>query len=302
MKFALGRYLLLVVCLAAPLGCASSPKSPAFASFPTPPLPKFMSAKPKFVPPPQPVFADEMAKGRSYETSEKLDKARKIYEQLIVDYPDRHEPYHRLAVVADRQKRYREAQGLYSEALRLNPNDPQLLNDLGYCFFLQGQLQKAKSALMKAVSMDPSNARYRNNLGLVYGHRGEYERALDEFRRAGSEADAQYSLAFILASQDDIEGAKDRFRLALASDPAHQKARDALRDFERFEKDPEGRMDNRQIVKDGVRYVPYVEQTGGNSDVQHALASADSKADVKTAGFQQPARRTLHQRLTAQSE
>ena len=302
MKLALGRYLVLVVCLTAPCGCASGPKSSAIASFPVPSLPEFMSAKPKFVSPPQPGFADEMAKGRSYETSEKLDKARQVYEQLIVDYSDRHEPYHRLAVVADRQKRYREAQGLYAEALRLKPNDPQLLNDLGYCFFLQGQLRKAESALMKAVSMDPSNARYRNNLGLVYGHRGEYERALDEFRRAGSEADAQYSLAFILASQDDIEGAKDRFRLALASDPTHEKARGALRDFERFEKDPEGRMDNREIVKNGVRYVPYIEKTGSNAGVQHALASANSNADVKTAGLQPQARRTLHQRLKAHSE
>lgn len=301
MKLSLCRCLALGLCLAAPLGCTSGPNLSSFASFPKPSMPHFMSADSTAAPLRQASFADDMTKARNYEISDKLDKAREVYEQLIVDYPERYEPYHRLAVVADRQKRYREAQSLYTEALRIKPGDPQLLNDLGYCFFLQGQLNKAERAILKAVSMDPSNPRYRNNLGLVYGHRGEHERALDEFRRAGSEADSQYSLAFIFASQDDIESAKDRFRMALASDPTHEKARNALRDFERYDKDPQGALDNSAIVKNGVRYVPYIEPANSNSGAQHALASATDEAPQTATGLQQHTRLTLAERLSARS-
>ena len=274
------RCLGLAVTLLAALGCANGPGPGGVGSFPNPPDAQLAGVGSQVPAPRTESFAELMGKGRNYETSGKLDKAREIYESLIVAYSDRAEAYHRLAVVADRQRRYREAQGLYSEALRLEPNNPQLFNDLGYCFFLQGQLGKAESALIKAVAMEPSNERYHNNLGLVYGHQGDYERALEEFRKAGSEADAQYSLAFIFASQDNVEAAKERFHLALLSDPTHEKSREALRGFERYEELPEDAREDLEVVRDGVRYVPYIENAESDGGVQPATATSVDSPDV----------------------
>lgn len=221
---------------------------------------------------PAATFAQEMARARGLERSGKYEEVRPIYERLIAEYPDRYEPRHRLGVVADRQRRYREAQALYGEAIRLEPRDPDVFNDLGYCLFLQGKLEKAESALLKAVALSPADSRYRNNLGMVFGHQERYEEALAEFRHAGSEADAYYNLAFVLATQEEVDGAKNCFRLALAADPTYDRARAALESFERYEKDPEGFADNSPIVQDGIPWVPYVEgsEAEGAGDVQPA--------------------------------
>ncbi|MBX3411869.1 MAG: tetratricopeptide repeat protein [Pirellulales bacterium] len=204
-------------------------------------------------------FLRQIAKGRTLESSGKLVEARDLYQAMIVEFPDRYETYHRLGIVADKQRRHREAQALYSQAIERAPTEAQLFNDLGYCFFLQGQLDKAESALFKAVNLAPSEARYRNNLGLVYGHQGRMDQALVEFRKAGSEADAQYNVAFIYASRDDNNAAKTCFQKALAADPTHENSRRALQSFTRFEADPSAAEVAAEYAPNGARYVPYVE-------------------------------------------
>ena len=142
--------------------------------------------------------------------------------------------------VCDRQKRFAEAQENYQQAILLAENrEPDLFNDLGYSFFLQGSLDKAESAIRKAVALRPTEPKYHNNLGLIYGHQRRFEDAWNEFRLAGGEADACYNLAFVKASLNDFEGAKACFRRALAIDPSHDRARRALRAFELAETDPD---------------------------------------------------------------
>jgi Flp pilus assembly protein TadD len=200
-----------------------------------------------------------MTEARGLEEAGKYEEAREIYQEMIVANQHRYEPYHRLGVVADRQRKFREAEALFGQAIQRNPANPELFNDLGYCFFLQGRLEKSERALLKAVGLSPSSSRFRNNLGLVYGYQGRDADALDEFRRAGNEAEAYYNLAFVLAGRDDMSGAKDCFRLALAADPTCDRARRALAAFEKHEQDPQGLTDFGPIVENGIRWVPYVE-------------------------------------------
>ncbi len=223
-----------------------------------------------------PDFFDGMMKARQLEQEGKLAEARKIYEQLIVQYPHRYEPYHRLGVVADREKRYREAVALYTQAIALQP-DPEIFNDLGFSYYLQGQLDKAESALLKAVSMKPANPRFRNNLGMVYGFQGRYEEALEQFRRGGSEADACYNMAFILATQDDLEGAKRYLMLALAADPTHKKAQDALASLEGGGSQRIG-PNPRQLAQDGRRWELYQEPTDRQPPTTARTASYETVA------------------------
>jgi len=232
-------------------------------------------------------FTKRYSQARSLESSNKLDEARAIYQELIAQYPKRWEPYHRLGLVADRQRRFTEAESLLTEALRRKPFDPEIFGDLGYCYYLQGKLDKAESALIKAVSIKPSDARYRNNLGLVYGASGRLEDALESFRHAGSEADAQYNMAFIMAMRNDMQGAKKRFQMALSIDPSHDGAYKALKSFEKTEREGEQGLEP-EISADGRRWVPYLE------DASQTAAASNNTA---TQALQAKARGMMQNRM-----
>ena len=235
-------------------------------------------------------FSRQFAKARSLETSGRGEQAREIYRQLIVAYPDRPEPYRRLGIMANRLRRHKEAESLFAEAIRRRPADASLFNDLGYCFLLQGKFDKAESALIKATKLAPSEGRYHNNLGLAYGHRGREEEALKSFRRAGSEADAQYNMAFVHAAKNDAEAAKQCFHLAIQADPGHEKSRHALRAFERFDRVPEELLADVGLGENGVRYVPYIEGSG-NSSQQAAFNVPAAKPADRSASPRGPANR-----------
>jgi tetratricopeptide (TPR) repeat protein len=200
-----------------------------------------------------------LLRGRNFERAGEWDKARAVYEEVRQKDPENADIAHRLGVVADAQKRHAEAELLFQFALQREPQNATVLSDLGYCYFLQGQLSKAESALLKATRLESTNPRHTNNLGLVLGHQGRYDEALQCFRAAGSEADAQYNLAFVYAAQEQAEKAKSCFESALAADPLHRRAREALSSFEEYERLPKHLRELNDIAENGVRYVPYVE-------------------------------------------
>jgi len=239
-------------------------------------------------------YVTDLAAGRSLEQTGKHDQAREIYERLIVDYPKCYQAYHRLGVVADYQRRHREAQALYSQAIRLRAGRPELFNDLGYCLYLQGKLKKAESALLKAVSLSPSSSRYRNNLGLILGHMDRYEEALEQFRHGGSEADAYYNLAFVRASHEEVEEAKECFRLALAVDPSHESAREALSSFEQYDNDPDALKNIDLVASDGAASVAYYEREAAESSETSEPASQDVAVSADDTG---PSTRARNQSL-----
>lgn len=225
-----------------------------------------------------------MLNGMNYERSGNWKQAREVYEEVRKKQPDNVEAMHRLGIVADAQRRHAEAEQLFLAALEQQPRNAELLADLGFCYYLQGQLAKAESALGKATKLNPKESRYWNNLGLAIGHQGRFEEALDCFRKTGSEADAQYNLAFIFAGQDRVAEAKRSFHTALANDPTHRRAREALASFEEYERLPKDLRDVDDLAADGVRYVPYIE----NAD------SSNSGAVASTSFTASRAARALH--------
>jgi Flp pilus assembly protein TadD len=283
------RTSLLSIALLAVCGCTTLapswlPGTASPASQSTLPQPPASREEPKPAPQPEPGRPDgramagyvhELAKGVELEQARKYAEARKHYEQLIRQWPARYEAYQRLGQVCDRQKRFLEAQENYQRAILLaEGREPDLFNDLGYSFFLQGKLEKAESALRKAVAMRPTEPKYHDNLGLIYGHQRRFEDAWNEFRLAAGEADAFYNLAFIKASLNDFEGAKACFRRALAIDPAHERARRALRAFELAETDPDS-LAQLETSNGDTQWVPFVEN-GQNQDPAAAMGGTDA--------------------------
>ena len=274
--------VIILAAAASSVGCANMPGRDWFSWKPSLPSPMATVGKtePKAAKPEakseaksetQQSVAMEIARGRNFERSGQWDKARRVYEDLRKREPENAAIGHRLGVVADAERRHGEAQQLFLFALERQPNDPQIMNDLGYCFYLQGSLSQAEPYLRQSVAMQPGNARFRNNLGLVLGHLGRVPEALAEFRAGGSEADAQFNMAFVYASQERTDESKQCFRNALSIDPTHRRAREALASFEEYENKPHAlREREEELAESGGRWVPFQESFDGG--VQQAAA------------------------------
>lgn len=164
----------------------------------------------------------EMAFGlaRVAERKKKFAEAEKAYREILVDQPEHHASAHRLGIVLARKGRVEESLELLQRVIdKTDEPDSQLLADIGYAHFLAGNLDAAKEHLSAALAMAPENDRVLNNLAIVYGHLEQPEKALGLFRLAGDEADAQANLAFMHTQLGDLDAAKEAYHRALEFDP-----------------------------------------------------------------------------------
>ncbi|HEX3969315.1 MAG TPA: tetratricopeptide repeat protein [Edaphobacter sp.] len=118
---------------------------------------------------------------RWQEASSELDKAgalaAKPDEKLYV--------YFLRGSLYDRQKMYDEAEAEFRKALDIDPQNPTVLNYLGYMLADRGvRLPEALSLIRKAVELDPQNYAFLDSLGWVYFKSGQYALAEENLRKA----------------------------------------------------------------------------------------------------------------------
>src|SRR5439155_26743158 len=77
-------------------------------------------------------------------------------------------------VVLDQLARYEEAQRHYASALRIVPDEPSVLSNLGLSYALAKDLKRAEATLRRATANGAVDRRVRQNLALVVGLQGRF--------------------------------------------------------------------------------------------------------------------------------
>jgi tetratricopeptide (TPR) repeat protein len=112
--------------------------------------------------------------------AEKLDKITEMEEllrQVIADKPDYHHAYNALGYsLADRKIRLPEARALVQKALEFAPNDPFILDSLGWVEFRSGNLAQALEILQGAYG-SRQDAEIAAHLGEVLWSMNQQDRA-----------------------------------------------------------------------------------------------------------------------------
>lgn len=89
------------------------------------------------------------------------------------------------AMLADRAKRYDEAEGEFRKLLAVQPNNALTLNNFGFMLADRGvKLDEALAMIRKAVQLEPTNYAYLDSLGWTYYRMGQYTQAEDSLQRA----------------------------------------------------------------------------------------------------------------------
>lgn len=114
--------------------------------------------------------------------------AQESFKRALQINPNDGDSLHNYGWYQCQQKRYREAQAMFQQALATQqyPSAPRTLMISGVCHARAGEWPEAELALTKAYERDPSNLATAVNLAEVLLRRGEAERARFYIRRVNS--------------------------------------------------------------------------------------------------------------------
>jgi len=121
--------------------------------------------------------------------------------------------------VLDQLGRFEEARQYYSSALKIVPDEPVVLSNLGLSYVLSNDLPKAEETLRRAYGHAAGDQRVRANLALVVGLRGNMAEA-EKIARADlppEEAAANVTqLKLLLTRKENARAETDKMPVAAA--------------------------------------------------------------------------------------
>ena len=125
------------------------------------------------------------ALGQAYQAGHRYDAAEEAYRQAMRLDPEQMQAAIQLGGIFQRLERFQEAERILQEAFSRHPDDPDLLNSLGYLYADEGvHLEEAANLLERALRQDPANGAYMDSLGWAYFKLGHPEDALNLLEQA----------------------------------------------------------------------------------------------------------------------
>jgi Flp pilus assembly protein TadD len=123
----------------------------------------------------------------------------------------------------DQLGRHDEARRYYASALKIAPDEPSVLSNLGLSYMLSKNLPKAEEALRQAYAGGKADARVRQNLALVIGLQGRFAEAEQIVRADLPPEEATANVAYLkqmLSRKDDPRtGSAGKIPIASLSRP-----------------------------------------------------------------------------------
>jgi Flp pilus assembly protein TadD len=135
--------------------------------------------------------------GRALADVGRYEQALDVLERAHTpDQPD----WHILNVqgaVLDQLGRHAEARRHYASALKMHPDDPSILSNLGLSYALTNELKRAEETLRKAAAQPGAAPKVRQNLALVVGLQGRFAEAEKIVSADLPESEAEANIAYL---------------------------------------------------------------------------------------------------------
>lgn len=132
-----------------------------------------------------------IAKGDLLRTKEHYAEAIKVYESalgVVKESKAQHWPiFFAIGICHDKLGNWNEAEKSLRHSIELSPNQPDVLNYLGYSFLIRGEnFAEARTLIEKAITKRPSDPQIMDSMGLALYMAGDYKQSAMYLERAVS--------------------------------------------------------------------------------------------------------------------
>ena len=171
--------------------------------------------------------------------SNQLPQAEHVAKNLIRQHANVFILHHILSLTLDGQQKFSESVTSYKNALKLQPNTPDLLFNLGIALTQTQQLDEAIATYKKAILIKPDFFEAHGNLGTVYQAQGQLTEAIESYQKGlrinPQDARAYFNLGTALRDNGALTEAVDSYQKAISLFPnytdAHNNLGETLRDL-----------------------------------------------------------------------
>ncbi len=124
-------------------------------------------------------------KGRASLADSHFRKSIDLYKEILEADQKNVKVHYGIAMVYDARGDFNLAEQHLREYIRLDPDEPDVHNFLGYTFLQHDvNLEEAVALIKKAVAMQPQNGAFRDSLGWAYFKQGNLDEAIGELEKA----------------------------------------------------------------------------------------------------------------------
>ncbi len=164
--------------------------------------------------------------GLQHHNAGRLPEAENIYSQILKINPDNAVVLNLLGVIAAQVNKFESAVEIIGKALAQHPEFAEAHNNLGLAQRGLKQSAEAAASFRKALALKPDYADAQNNLGVTLRELGAIDKAVVCFQNAidlkADYLDAQYNLANLYHSLGKLDQAIDGYRKTLALKPDYK--------------------------------------------------------------------------------
>lgn len=169
-----------------------------------------------------------VANGQLSEAQGNFTKALDSYTKALEIEPNNLSALLSTARLYDRQSQSVQAAEFFQKAIKAKPDDASIYNELGLAQNKAGKTADAEGNLQKAIALDPTNSRYRNNLAGLMVKNGRSDEAVKQLEQVFSPAVANYNVAYLHATNQNVAAAQQHLQTALQIDPNLKEAQDLM--------------------------------------------------------------------------
>ncbi|NQU59093.1 MAG: tetratricopeptide repeat protein [Rhodospirillales bacterium] len=169
------------------------------------------------------VIQESLALATQHHTAGRLSEAETLYQQILRANPNQPDAIHLLGVLAYQGGQYDSAVELISKALAIKPDYPEASYNLGNTLKKLHRPDVAIASYHKALAINPDYFEAHNNLGLALKDLNKLDEAVASYHKAlaikPNFAEAHNNLGFALNALNKLDEAVESYRQALAINP-----------------------------------------------------------------------------------